>query len=145
MRNLILVFTVIVLLAPVVTSAQSIEGVWRLAEHEGDAGTSAQPVGLMILSDGYYSRAFVRSENPRPAIPDSATSEQQFESWQPFVSNSGTYSLDGSTLTLRLEVAKVVGAMNTSSTAEVRFEDDSVWITGNLEGEDSRQRWVRVN
>ena len=133
------------LVTPGVASAQSIEGVWRLAEYEGENVRPADPVGLMIVADGHYSRVFVRSEQPRQPVRDSPTPEQQFESWQPFVANSGTYTFDGSTLTFRVEVAKVVTAIGTSATAQVQFQGDSVWLTGTLEGDEARQRWVRVN
>ncbi len=133
------------LAAPIVTLAQSVEGVWTLAEHASETSSPSEPLGLMILSDGYYSRVFVRTNEPRQLLGDAPTPEQQIESWTPFIANSGRYSLMGSTLTFQITVAKVVAAMGTEATAQVEFEGDSLWLTGMLEGEETRQRWIRAN
>ncbi len=145
MKRPTLILTLTLLVTPVVASAQSIEGVWQLAEYEGQDFAPTEPVGLMILADGHYSRAFVRSENPRQPVGDSPTPEQQMASWQAFIANSGRYTLDGSTLTLSIDVAKVAGVMGTTATAQVQFDGDAVVLSGLLEGDQSRQRWVRVN
>ena len=133
------------LLLPALASAQSIEGVWRLAEYESDNVSPAEPHGLMIFADGHYSRVFVRSADPREPVGDSPTPEQQVASWAPFIANSGTYTIEGATLTLQPTVAKVVGAIGNPMTAQVRFEGDSVRLSGVLEGADSQQRWERVD
>ena len=84
-------------------------------------------------------------EQRQPVGPD-ATAEEQFASWNPFIANSGTYTLEGSTLTLHIGVAKVAGVMGTSTTVEVEFDGDALLLTGDIEGATgSRQRWVRVN
>ena len=68
MRTVILALTFVLTLGVGVASAQSIEGVWRLAEYEGENVRPADPVGLMIVADGHYSRVFVRSEQPRQPV-----------------------------------------------------------------------------
>ena len=133
MRTVILALTLVLTLGVGVASAQSIEGVWKLAEYEGENVRPADPVGLMIVADGNYSRVFVRSEQPRQPVGNSPTPEQQFESWQPFVANSGTYTFDGSTLTFRVEVAEwegyVVGASRRHQEPgrDVRCVSATIW------------------
>jgi hypothetical protein len=51
--------------------------------------------------------------------------------WQPFTANAGTYEVSGSTLTLRVSVAKNVSAMTrqTPVTWNLEFDDpDTVWL-----------------
>ena len=147
MRRVILILTVMLLAGPMAAAAQSIEGVWRLAEFESaNLPAPTEVTGLMIFADGHYSRAFVRASEPRRPTDQSATPEEILAAWGPFIANSGTYTVDGSTLTFQVVVAKVPAAMRTSTTVEVRFEGDSLWLSGeSVEGAtDTRQRWIRV-
>ena len=142
-----LILVAVLLALPTLAAAQSIEGAWRLTEYESENYDSAAAHGLMIFADGHYSRVFVRANEQRHPLGQNPTPEQQFASWNPFVANSGRYSLSGSTLTLNIDVAKVVGAANGSVTMQVEFDGDALWLTGDgIEGAtNTRQRWVRAN
>ena len=147
MTRVMLVLVAVLLALPTLAVAQSIEGAWRLEEFESaNLPSPAETPGLMILADGRYSRVFVRGREPRQPIGPDATPAEQLASWNPFIANSGTYTLEGSTLTLDIVVAKVAGVMGTSTTVEVEFDGDALLLTGDIEGAtSSRQRWVRVN
>ena len=143
--RIVILLLLAILATPAAASAQSLEGVWSLTEYESENLNPAEPHGLMIFADGHYSRVYVRSAEPREPLGDSPTPEQLVQSIGPFISNSGTYTLSGSTLTLQIDVAKVVGVIGSSATAEVEFDGNSIWLTGTLEGINGRQRWERVN
>ena len=101
MRRLTVLAVALVALSPCTASAQSIEGAWRLAEYSSpDGPTYTEPPSLMIFTDGYYSRVFVRTNDTRQPLTEASTDADRVAAWTPFVSNSGTYTLSGSTLTV---------------------------------------------
>ena len=114
-------------------AAQSLVGAWTLEEAEITGGdnprTFADRSGLMIFTATHYSQVYVTG-NERPQLGENATDAERLAAFTPFIANGGTYTLDGSTLTLQLSVAKNPNAMNATRTSEVRFEgDDTVWFT----------------
>ena len=134
-------------LATQVARAQSIEGAWRLAEYSSpDGPTYTEPASLMIFADGYYSRVFVRTNDTRQPLTPASTDADRVAAWTPFVSNSGTYTVDGSTLTVLASVAKMPSTNRTPTTFEFRIEGNTLWLTGSAEGvADTTQRWVRAS
>ena len=83
--------------------------------------------------------------NERPQLGENATDAERLAAFTPFIANGGTYTLDGSTLTLQLSVAKNPNAMNATRTSEVRFEgDDTVWFTFHPPGITVTQKLARV-
>ena len=135
------------LLAPQVAPAQSIEGAWQLAEYSSpDGPTYTEPASLMIFADGYYSRVFVRTNDTRQALSEASTDAARVATWTPFISNSGTYTLNGSTLTMEVAVAKQPSAIGTTTTLEARIEGNTLVLTGDAEGvAATTQRWVRAS
>ncbi len=104
MFRIVLLTVSLALLAPQVSVAQSIEGVWRLVEREVQGGPNAriesgsliQP-GLLIYTEGYFAYLIDNSTEPRPVI-EQATNAQIVASINPLAFAAGTYQLDGSTL-----------------------------------------------
>ena len=90
------------LLAPQVSFAQSIEGVWRMVEVEVQGGPNPQVItgaqiqpSLFILTEGHFAYLIDNSAEPRPALQD-PTDAQIVESIAPLVFAAGTYQFDGS-------------------------------------------------
>jgi hypothetical protein len=101
MQRLAAVVITLMAVSTVPASAQSIEGAWRLAEYSSaDGPTYSDTESLMIFANGYYSRLFVRAVERRAPLSAESTDADRIAAWSPFVANSGTYSVDGSTLTL---------------------------------------------
>ena len=131
MQRLTVVAVALVALFPCTASAQSIEGAWRLAEYSSpDGPTYTEPASLMIFADGYYSRMFVRTNDTRQPLTQASTDADRVAAWTPFVSNSGTYTLDGSTLTLLADVAKMPSTNRTPTTFQVQIEGNTLVLTG---------------
>ena len=147
MQKLTVVAVALVALSPCMASAQSIEGAWRLAEYSSPAGpTYTEPASLMIFADGYYSRVFVRTNDTRQPLTEASTDADRVAAWTPFVSNSGTYTLNGSTLTMLAAVAKMPSTNRTPTTLEFRIEGNTLWLEGSAEGvANTTQRWVRAS
>ena len=124
-----------------------LEGVWKVTEVVPPASntnekptslTSPQP-GLLIFTKGYYSSMAVTADQPRTAAaaakdPNNLTDAEKiarYEQWAPFIANSGTYELKGSTLTMRAMVAKNPDVMTAESTItwEVKAEGaNAFWL-----------------
>ncbi len=146
MRTLTVVAVAPVALSPCTALAQSVEGAWRLAEYSSpDGPTYTEPASLMIFADGYYSRVYVRANDTRQPVTETSTNAERVATWDPFVSNSGTYTFNGSALTRRIVVAKQPSVIGTPTTLEARIDGNTLVLTGNSEGDTATtQRWVRA-
>lgn len=124
-------------------SKPSIQGAWRRVETTvtnpnpaPDAlpkgtHTNVQP-GLLIFTAKHYSVQIDGAAKPRPAIknPAKPTAEELNAAWGPYVANSGTYELSGSTLTMRQIVAKNPANQGKSVTkATIKIEKDNLWFS----------------
>ncbi len=104
-----------------------LEGVWKIVEvivpsqNTGKDTTISTPQpGVWIFTKGYYSIVVIRSGRPRtaaeaPKDPQNLTDAEKiarFTEWSPFVANSGTYEIKGSTVVRHPIVAKSVNVMN---------------------------------
>ena len=104
MLRIALLTVSLALLAPHVSLAQSIEGVWRLVEREVqggpnprmESGSLIQP-GLLIYTEGYFAYLIDNSTEPRPVL-EQPTDAQIVALINPLAFAAGTYQLDGSTL-----------------------------------------------
>ena len=113
MLRLMTVLTVL-LMTPLMGSAQSIQGAWRMVEREFQGGPNAgiqsgsqiQP-SFLIYTEGYYSVTFVGGVEPRTTVfSEEPTDAELVAVWQPFSSQAGTYELNGTTLTYTIHAAK---------------------------------------
>jgi hypothetical protein len=124
-------------------AAPSVEGVWRVTEivttgANAVTNTSPQP-SLVIFTRGHYSYLSVNGTTPRPAFaaakdPANLTDAEKvarFEQWGPFTAQSGTYEVNGTTLTRRPIVAKNVAVMTTNPpiVAEFTLDGDTLVLT----------------
>jgi hypothetical protein len=131
-------------------AAPPIEGVWRITEivtTGANAATNSSPQpSLVIFTRGHYSYLSVNGTAARPEFaaakdPAKLTDAEKiarFEQWNPFGANSGTYDLNGTTLTRRPIVAKNVTVMTTNPPIVAEFTlngDTLVLITKSAEGQ----------
>ena len=131
-----------------VAAQQSLQGSWTIVEswgHDAQAGEwrteNVQP-SLYIFLDGYYSMSLVRGNEPRPLMPEGVTwdtmTEEQLRSvcsGAVFSANSGTYEVDGSSLTTKPMVAKWPNLMEGgSATFTFEMEGDMLRLSQSGEG-----------
>ena len=153
-----IVFCVVSATAVFAQEKTPVEGVWRLAEvvvqpnHFRDwvpdvtsaekeiTITSPQP-GLIIFTKGYYSQMIVRAQQPRTAVAPPKDSQNltdiekiaRYEHWRLVIANSGTYEVKGSTLFVRVVVAKSVDSIAKEKPIEVTFKlegPNTLWLIG---------------
>jgi hypothetical protein len=106
------------------TSAAPLQGVWRVAEvtitGAGAASIKSPQPALYIFTRGHYSIVAINGAEPRkpvaalkdPAKPTLAEKAALYDHWLPVTGQSGTYRINGKTVTLRPVVAKNLGVMN---------------------------------
>jgi len=133
------VLTLLVLCTTVISAQSStkktIEGVWKVTEiivTGANASNVATPQpGLFIFAKKYYSVMWVPGNQPRSLFKgDSPTDEEKIAAYDSFVANSGTYEVDGSTLTLHPMVARSPNFMASGvSKSELRIEGTTLWLT----------------
>ena len=105
MWRLLAVVTVL-FVTPIASSAQSIEGVWKMVERETRGGANAriesgpqiQP-SYLIYTDGYFMWSFLTGTEPRPFLGQSPTDAELIAVWQQYNTAAGTYELKDRTLT----------------------------------------------
>jgi hypothetical protein len=123
-----------------------LEGVWRISEVVTPAGNPAakgvevwtkdrQLPSVVIFTRRYFSRLEEnrsRSAVAPPKDPQNLTDSEKlasYEQWRPFTAQSGTYDLQGSTLSLHVIVAKNVSPKPVSRAWELKFEGpDAFWM-----------------
>jgi len=107
-------------------------GVWSVASLTfpgNDPIDPAQP-GLWIFTDGYYSAVWTRTAEPRvaAAIHFQPTDEEKVAEYDSIIVNTGTYSVNGTTMTFRPMVAKSPGFIGGTSTAEFTISGDTMTL-----------------
>jgi hypothetical protein len=123
-----------------VVSAQSstkkpIEGVWKVTEivvTGANASNVANPQpGLFIFAQKHYSVMWVPGNQPRSLFKgESPTDQEKIAAYDSFVANSGTYEVDGATLTLHPVVARSPNFMAGGvSKSQLRIEGTTLWLT----------------
>ena len=135
------------LLCPAIALAQSLEGVWVIAEvvvgggeDEGRHTTDVQP-GLFFFTGSYYSRMFIRAWEPRPLLSEDPTDEERLAAYTPFIANAGRYVLQGSAITFTPSVAKSPNRMAPDPiTLELEWDGESFWLTGDSNAGDGKDR-----
>ena len=104
MFRIVLLTVSLALLAPHVSLAQSIEGVWRLVERDFQGGSNPrmesgsliQP-GLLIYTEAHFAYLIDNSTERRSVLQE-PTDAQIVASINPLAFAAGTYQFDGSTI-----------------------------------------------
>jgi hypothetical protein len=123
-------------------TTSSLEGVWKITESV-TTGANAEHIanpqpGLLIFSRGYYSWVSVDSAAPRAAFQDAkdpnkltdAEKIARYAQWSEFTGHSGTYAVNGTTLTRRPIAAKNVSVMTgPPQVAEIKVEGNTLSLT----------------
>jgi hypothetical protein len=124
-------------------ASPSVQGVWRISDivatgANAATNTSPQP-SLVIFTAGHYSYVSVNGSAPRPEFapakdPAKLTDAEKiarFEQWNPFTAQSGTYQIEGTTLTRRPLVAKNIAVMtaNPPIVSEFTLNGDTLVLT----------------
>jgi len=172
MKSILLVTTAATLLFTTNTvfaqKKNQLEGVWKVVEVTVPSANPAnsamrdttisnpQPA-LVIFTKGYYSVLGVQTSQPRvasepPKDPNNLTDAEKiarFTEWSPFVANSGTYEIKGSTVIRHQIVSKSADVMNrqTPLTDEFKLEDANTLRlnpAGNRAGIRPRVKLTRV-
>lgn len=119
----ILVAILLAILASSFLAAQSrarpttaIQGAWRIVEvvSAGQAAPTPMPQPSLYLFTGkHFSFVAVSSTTPRPNLqdPSNVTGPDALAVWGPFMAQTGTYEVSGTTLSVKPLVAKNPGAM----------------------------------
>jgi hypothetical protein len=114
-------------------SANPLQGVWSLAVSDAGDGSPAndpsQP-GLYIFADGYYSAVYAPGAElrMRSATTFQPTAEEMVAQHQSIIVNTGTYEIDGSTVTFRPIIAKSPGFVGGQARSEFRVEGDMLTL-----------------
>ncbi len=124
-RSLLTALAVVIFM-PLTAQAQSsaLQGAWTITEVSvttpDTSWTEANPQpGLYIFLEPHYSTLIVQGSEPRDLFSDDPTDAEFLAAYSPFIANSGTYEVSGTTLTVR---ALVVGvALNYLQDAEVAW------------------------
>jgi hypothetical protein len=121
-------------------SAPSLQGAWRVTEivvTGANASTNSSPQpGLYVFTRQHYSIVTVNGTTARkaaaaprdPAKLTDAEKIAQYELWNPFTANSGTYQVKGNTLTTTPLVAKNPGVMGTPATREFTIDGKTLTL-----------------
>ncbi len=121
-------------------SAPSLPGAWRVTEvvvTGANASTNSSPQpSLYVFTRQHYSILSVGGTTARkaaaapkdPARLTDAEKLAQYELWNPFTANSGTYQVSGTTLTTRPLVAKNPGVMGGTQTREFKIDGTTLTL-----------------
>ena len=114
-------------------------GAWRITQRQETVPTAKtidnpQP-GLFLFTAKHYSIVQVESDKPRPALPQDlskATAEELRAAWGSFGANSGTYEVQGGTVTIHSIVAKrteVMARGSAGATFSFKIEGNTLTLT----------------
>lgn len=132
MRRLVLAgLTVLFAGLPLSVEAQSLDGAWRQVEVEvmdgPNAGTTdvEENGSLWVFSDGYFSLNAITPNAVRPDPSDDPTREERSRLFRTYAALAGSYELEGSTLTLDVEV-QLDPSRPDSLTREITLTDSTL-------------------
>jgi hypothetical protein len=124
----------VVLSIPAWAQTPTLNGAWRVTavtRADGKVNSSPEP-GLYIFTGRHYSIQLVNA--PRPsAAGNQSPDKERLAAYDAFTANTGTYEVNGSTLTTRPMVAKNPSVMSGQATSAgsgqqmtIKFEGSSV-------------------
>jgi hypothetical protein len=110
-----------------------LHGAWSLTAVDPADGSGAidpsQP-GLYIFGEGYYSAVYNNGAEPRvpSATPFEPTPEEMVAQHESIIVNTGTYEVDGSTITFYPIIAKSPGFVGGHAMAEFAIDGDTLTL-----------------
>ncbi len=109
-------------------------GVWSLTSVDpGDGSPLIDPSqpGLYIFKAGYYSAVFAPGTDPRikSEVSFQPTPEEMVAQYESIIVNTGTYEIDGSTVTFRPIIAKSPGFVGGYQTSTFRVDGDTLVLS----------------
>jgi hypothetical protein len=117
-------------------SAGPLEGAWlvdeiRVIGPEGESVNASPQPGLYIFSGRHYSMVWMPGSEAREDFARKwyPTDAEKVASFDAVIVNSGTFELEGSTLTTIPLVAKTPEFMGGAAVYECRFEGEALWLT----------------
>jgi len=148
---LTVLFTGLPLSVEAQTEDRSLAGAWRQVEVEVMEGPNAgvtdveEDGSLWVFSDGYFSLNAVAPNAVRPDPSDDPTRQERSRLFRTYMALAGTYELEGSTLTLDVEV-QLDPSRPDSLTREITLTDTTLETreTGS-DGVVTARRYVRLD
>ena len=129
----------------------TIVGAWehtRVAHTNPDTSWVKEELqnSLIVIGKAHYSIMFVNSDSPRKLYKDmsNSTDEEKLEAYKTFIANSGTYEIDGESITFTPVVAKNPNYMSgESTTATFSLTEGKLRLiyTGTV-GDDATKTWT---
>ncbi len=126
----------VVIFMPLTAQAQedALRGVWKVTEvsltSPDTSWTNTDPrPALRMFAEHHYSSIGTIGRGSRERLSDEPSEAERLEAWQPFYARAGTYEVTGSTVTLRVIVAKNPNNEGRTVTNTYRIEGDTLWMT----------------
>jgi len=116
------------------SSPNELSGAWSLVAVDPGGGAPviapSQP-GLYIFTDTHYSGVFAPGPEPRvgSAVSFQPTEEEIIAQYQTIIVNTGTYEVDGSTITFRPMLAKSPEFVGGHQTSTFRIQSDTLVLS----------------
>lgn len=123
MKRIAVAVTLAALATPVLASAQSIQGIWRLVQREVQGGPNAgvYPVqgGILVYGRTHFAWALDMAPQSRP-VRESPSDAQVVEAIQFYTSTAGTYQLNGKEIRYQRTVNLAPAGMQPENQPQVR-------------------------
>jgi len=126
--------------------SDSLKGAWLLSElvtGPGSPSTSPLP-SLTLFTDRHYSSMAVIGARPKFA-PGQATDADKLATYDAFAGHSGSYEVNGNTVTLHPMVSKNEYMMGTTPRAEFKVEGNTLTWTSMLGGVRAVAKYRRLD
>ena len=147
MRSLIIAVALVALF-PLITSAQSIVGVWQRTEIVIEGGPSTfrsdQP-GLSIITDTHIATLEDNGQALRSTL-DSPSDDEILAALRVYTAAAGPYEMNGSAITFTPTTAANPNQINTAIAAEITFDgnDSFTSVITNPNGATQTRKYTRV-
>lgn len=120
---------------PGTAAGNPLQGVWHIesvqrVSPEGDRTPAPTYESLVIFTEGYYSFVNTYGENPRQpfADPSGGTDEEKIAAFDTITVNTGTYEIDGSSLTTHPIAARFQSYAGGRGEYEWKVDGNTLWL-----------------
>jgi hypothetical protein len=130
-RPCVLVLIVIVFFcAACEKEVKGVVGVWQIGKiHHGDRLIADKPVpSIFVFTSSHYSMLWVLTTKPEQPFAErwNPTDEEKLKRFNSLIVNSGTYDVEGSTLTMYPVVARVPDLVGGKQICEYSIDKDTM-------------------